>query len=160
MPLPTGKRLLTSNENMLGYLMYYTLREVGCPRTINEICFYSNILKTLPILKIERFFDLVTPMKRLKSVTAKYIIETHLPYSRLLNRRRSYVYYFNDVKQMAHKLGWQTSRGHNRWLLVVKRGDISWTLLMTSRGQKCPREVLFLGEFLWTFFGWILVDIF
>ena len=40
-------------------------------------------------------------------------------------------------------IGWQTSRGHNRWLLVDKRGDFSWTLL--------SREVLFLGEFSWTF---------
>ena len=39
---------------------------------------------------------------------------------------------------------WQTSRGHNRWLLVDKRGDISWTLLST-------RSPLF---------GWIFVDIF
>ena len=31
--------------------------------------------------------------------------------------------------------GWQTFRGHNRWHLVDKRGDISWTLLVTSRGQ-------------------------
>ena len=49
--------------------------------------------------------------------------------------------------------GWQTSRGHNRWLLVDKRGDISWALLVTSGGQKCQREVLFLGEFSWTFLG-------
>jgi hypothetical protein len=56
-------------------------------------------------------------------------------------------------------VGWQTSRGHNRWLLVDKRGDFSWTLLVTSRGHFCPREVLFSGEFSWTFFGWILVDI-
>ena len=64
--------------------------------------------------------------------------------------------------------GWQTSRGHNRWHLVDKRGDISWTLLVTFRGHFCPREVLFLGDiswtflgdFSWTFFGWILVAIY
>ncbi len=60
---------------------------------------------------------------------------------------------------MFHRPG-MTSRGHNRWLLVDKRGDFSWTLLVTSRGHFCPREVLFLGEFSWTFFGWILVDTF
>ena len=36
---------------------------------------------------------------------------------------------------------------------VDKRGDISWTLLVTSRGQNCPRDVTFLGDFSWTFFG-------
>ena len=58
------------------------------------------------------------------------------------------------------KVGWQTFRGHNRWHLVDKRGDISWTLLVTSRGQNCPRDVTFLGDFSWTFFGWDFVDIF
>ena len=32
--------------------------------------------------------------------------------------------------------GWQTSGWHDRWLLVDKRGDFSWTLLMTSRVHK------------------------
>ena len=64
-------------------------------------------------------------------------------------------------KPLLHLLyGWQTFRGHNRWHFVDKRGDISWTLLATFRGQKCPRNVLFLGDFSWTFFGWHFVDIF
>ena len=70
--------------------------------------------------------------------------------------------------------------------LLVRDGDISWT--MNSRGHSfskwanssghflrvnslghfwwilmdifCPREFFSLGEFSWTFFGWILVDIF
>ena len=64
--------------------------------------------------------------------------------------------------------GWQTSRGHNRWYLVDKKGDISWTLLVTFRGHFCPQEVLFSGDiswtflcdFSWTFFGWIFVAIY
>ena len=58
------------------------------------------------------------------------------------------------------QIGWQTFCGHNRWHLVDNRGDISWTLLATSHGQKCPQDVLFLGDFSWTFFGWHFVDIF
>ena len=37
--------------------------------------------------------------------------------------------------------------------LVDIIGDFSWTKGVTSRGHFCPREVLFLGEFSWTFFG-------
>ena len=53
----------------------------------------------------------------------------------------------------CHFGGWQTSSGHNRRHFVDKRGDISWTLLVTSRGHFCPLEVLFLGDFSWTFLG-------
>ena len=42
--------------------------------------------------------------------------------------------------------------------LVDKRGDFSWTHLVTFRGHFCPREVLFLGDISWTFFGWHFVD--
>ena len=34
-----------------------------------------------------------------------------------------------------------------------KKGEFSWTLLVNSHGHFCLREVLFLGEFLWTFLG-------
>ena len=46
------------------------------------------------------------------------------------------------------------------WVVKFSSGvaDISWTLLVTSRGQK--RRVLFLGDISWTFFGWILVAIY
>ncbi len=42
-----------------------------------------------------------------------------------------------------------TSRGHffSKW--ATSRGHCQ---RVTSRGHFCPREVLFLGEFLWTFF--------
>ena len=56
--------------------------------------------------------------------------------------------------------GWQTFRGHNRGHFMDKRGDFSWTLLATFRGQKCSQNVFFLGDFSWTFFGWHFVDIF
>ena len=52
--------------------------------------------------------------------------------------------FFSPSKNMF-SCGWQTLRGHNRWLRVDKRGDF--------RGHFCPREVLFLGDFSWTFFG-------
>ena len=42
---------------------------------------------------------------------------------------------------------WATSRGHCQ--RVTSRGHF----LVTSRGRFCPREVLFLGDFSWTFFG-------
>ena len=40
---------------------------------------------------------------------------------------------------------WATSRGHCQ--RVTSRGHF----LVTSRGRFSPREVLFLGDFLWTF---------
>jgi hypothetical protein len=49
---------------------------------------------------------------------------------------------------------WATSRGH------CQRVTSCGHFVVTSRGHFCPREVLFLGEFSWTFFGWILVDTF
>ena len=42
---------------------------------------------------------------------------------------------------------WATSHGHCQ--RVTSRGHF----LVTSRGRFCPREVFFLGEFSWTFFG-------
>ena len=39
------------------------------------------------------------------------------------------------------------------------KGDFSWTLLMTSRGQFCPREFPFFGWLFVDIFGWILMDI-
>ena len=45
--------------------------------------------------------------------------------------------------------------GDFSWTLL---GEISWTFLVNSRGQKFPREVIYLGEFSWTLLGCILVD--
>ena len=46
---------------------------------------------------------------------------------------------FNDISwTLFFKMG------NFSW--IVSKGDFSWTLLVTSRGQKCPREVLFLGD--------------
>ena len=36
---------------------------------------------------------------------------------------------------------------------TLSKGDFSWTLLATSRGRKCPRNIIFFGDFSWTFFG-------
>ena len=61
--------------------------------------------------------------------------------------------YTYEVKVLDSRYGWQTSRGHKGQTFVDKKGEFSWTLLVNSRGHFCPREVLFLGEFLWTFSG-------
>ena len=57
------------------------------------------------------------------------------------------------------------------WRIIVD-SEFSWTLFskkvnssghflrVNSHGHFCPREFLFLGEFLWTYFGLILVDTF
>ena len=78
------------------------------------------------------------------------------------NSQRGAQTFWNHTWCRQHSISfeWQTSRGHNRWHLVDKRGDISWTLLVTFCGHFCPGEVLFLGDFSWTFFGWILVAIY
>ena len=96
--------------------------------------------------------------------------------------------------------GWQTSRGHKRWIFVDKIGkflwmrihlfgrifvdnvlgerwilvDMFWWIFMdtflivmkrvtplssNNLTQIKPREFVFLGEFSWTCFGWIIVDI-
>ena len=52
--------------------------------------------------------------------------------------------------------GMETSRGHffSKWA-----NSSAHFLRVNSRGQKCPREFLFLSEFSWTYFGWILVEL-
>ena len=61
-----------------------------------------------------------------------------------------------NVKEGAYALdmhpGWQTSRGHKWGIFVDKKGEFSWTLLVTSRGQKSVRKkssfwVNFRGHF-------------
>ena len=68
------------------------------------------------------------------------------------NYRQRHIFFYL-FKDCVTSVGWQTFRGHNRCHFVDKKGDISWTLLETSRGRKCPRNVLFLGDFSWTFSG-------
>ena len=53
---------------------------------------------------------------------------------------------------MAFKMGGR--------ILVDMKGKFSWTEWVNSFRHFCPWELLFLGEFLYTFFGCILVDIF
>ena len=94
-----NKRLLLSNENILGYSLYKSLKEESCPRSINEICFFSgiskyNILQIDKCLEINR--DKIRPIQRVKPITAKDIILTHYPYIENL--------VFDDVKQIFHRL--------------------------------------------------------
>lgn len=95
-----NKRLLLSNENILGYSIYNSLKEESCPRSIKEICFFAGIVKPLNILKIEKCLESnrkdIKPMKRVKPITAKDIILTHYPYIENLN--------FEDVKQIFHRI--------------------------------------------------------
>ena len=94
------KRLHLSNENVLIYSIYITLKADSCPRSIKEICYFSGGLKPLNVLRIGKFLeksrDKTTPPKRLKPVTARDIILSHYPYIEGLS--------FDDVKQMNHKL--------------------------------------------------------
>lgn len=99
-PNAKRKRLLLSNENVLVYSIYISLKEQSCPRSIKEICHFSGISKPINILKIEKFLELnrniIKPIKRAKPITAKDIILTHFPYIEDL--------LFEDVKQIFHRL--------------------------------------------------------
>lgn len=94
------KRLLLSNENILGYSIYNSLKEESSPRSIKEICYFSGISKPLNILQIEKCLEsnrnMIEPIRRLKPITAKDIILTHYPYIENLA--------FEDVKQIFHRL--------------------------------------------------------
>ena len=58
------------------------------------------------------------------------------------------------------KIGWKNSSDHKRRIFVDKIGKFSWTLFTNSHGHFCPLEFLIWGDFSWTMFWWILVDIF
>lgn len=95
------KRLFLSNENILVYSLYITLKEESCPRAMKEICYYAGILKPLNIFKVEKFIESHRKSddnnrKRLMPITAKDIILTHYPYV--------YQMTFEDVTQIFHRL--------------------------------------------------------
>ena len=62
----------------------------------------------------------------------------------------TYLFYFLLTKYNRRTQFFTKHLGGRHFVDII--GDISWTkgvtLLATSRGQKCPRDVLFLGEFL------------
>ena len=99
-PQAKNKRLLLSNENILGYSIYNSLKEHSCPRSIKEICYFSGISKPIKILQIEKFLESnrneITPIKRLKPITPKDILLTHYPY--IEN------FAFEDIQHIFHRL--------------------------------------------------------
>ena len=95
------KRIFSSNENVLVYSLYTTLKEESCPRAMKEICYYAGILKPLDVFKVEKFIESQrrldnTNIKRLMPITAKDIILTHYPYIDQMT--------FEDVTQIFHRL--------------------------------------------------------
>lgn len=95
------KRAFLSNENILVYSLYVTLKEDSCPRAIKEICYYAGILKPLEVLKIEKFIESQRDsdnvnVKRLRPINAKDIISTHYPYIHQMT--------FEDTTQIFHRL--------------------------------------------------------
>ena len=49
-----------------------------------------------------------------------------------------YIYTAN-IPSVYYYLGWQTSRGHKGRIFVDKKGEFSWTLLVTWRQRRCTR---------------------
>ena len=100
LPYTKNKRVILSNEIVLVYSIYVTLKNDCCPRSIKEICHCSGSIKPLDILKVERFLEInrksTTPATRLKPITAKDIILTHYPYLDGFT--------FDDVRQLNHKI--------------------------------------------------------
>ena len=86
---------------------------------------------------------------------------------------------FGNHCNQNHIEEWQRHESRITWNQFSRDGDISWKMtppgnfflkwatsrgylervtshghsLVTSHGNFCPQEVLFLGEFSWTFFG-------
>ena len=124
------------------------------PRRSNKFKSILHFDSTI-VMKWITFFCLC--LQQFKIQRRKWIARFESHVSSLSQYVRS-IHFLQFLKEKCLKLGWQTFRGHNRWHLVDKRGDISWTLLATSRGHFCPRNVLFLGEFSWTFLWWHFMD--
>ena len=66
-----NKRLLLSFENVLIYLIYITLQVDSCPRSIKEICYVSDGLKPLNVLRLGKFQEIKGPgLHMLEQVTS------------------------------------------------------------------------------------------
>ena len=95
-----NKRAILSSENILLYSVYATLKNDCCPRSIKEVCHFSESVKPIDILKVERFIEInrksTTPAVRLKPISAKDIILTHYLY---ING-----FTFDDVRQINHRI--------------------------------------------------------
>jgi hypothetical protein len=75
---------------------------------------------------------------------------------------KSHVKWDGDISWTMTSCGHFLSKWVNSPTWVNFRGhfwdEFSWTFLVNSRGQKCPREFIYFGEFMWTLLGCTLLN--